>query len=178
MTKNLTYFIINLINGESMIEEIISNKSNFDLTKKSALSSEDEVFTSRSYAALLAKNAIPYSHKKVADNYIIVKRIFKFQAVQSRINNAEKQLLAKYDFNTLEFTTVKQMYEELALLQKWSASTDEKLKRDADTIMEIRTKELKFIDANSYANISNEIYKGYVALEHYYEEISRHKDSK
>lgn len=62
-----------------MIEEIISSKSNFDLTKKSAFSKEDEVFTSRSYAALLAKNTIPYSHKKLADNYIIVKRIFKFQ---------------------------------------------------------------------------------------------------
>ncbi len=161
-----------------MIEEIVSKKSDFDLTSKSSFSKADEAFTSRSFAALLAKNFIPYSHKKLADNYIIVKRIFKFQAVQSRINNTEKALLAKYDFNTLEYTTVKQMYEELRLLQKWSASTDEKLKHDADTIMEIRTRELKYIDANSYANISNEIYKGYIALEHYFEEISKYKDSK
>ncbi len=159
-----------------MIEEITTAKSNFDLTKKSAFSKEDEVFTSRSYAALLAKNTIPYSHKKLADNYMIIKRIFQFQAVQSRITAAEKQLLAKYDFNTLEYTTMKQMYEELALLQKWSASNDEKLKTDADTIMEIRTKELKFIDANSYVTISNEIYRGYVALEHYFEEISKFRD--
>lgn len=161
-----------------MIEEIVSKKSDFDLTLKSAFSRGDEVFTSRSFAALLAKNTIPLSHKKLADNYVIIKRIFKFQAVQSRISNSEKQLLAKYDFNTLEYTTVKQMYEELALLQKWSDSRNEKLKNDADTIMEIRTKELKFIDANSYVSISNEIYKGYVALEHYFEEISRYKDSK
>ncbi len=159
-----------------MIEEITTAKSNFDLTKKSAFSKEDEVFTSRSYAALLAKNTIPYSHKKLADNYMIIKRIFQFQAVQSRITAAEKQLLAKYDFNTLEYTTMKQMYEELALLQKWSASNDEKLKTDADAIMEIRTKELKFIDANSYVTISNEIYRGYVALEHYFEEISKFRD--
>lgn len=161
-----------------MIEEIVSKKSDFDLTSKSSFSKADEAFTSRSFAALLAKNFIPYSHKKLADNYIIVKRIFKFQAIQSRINNTEKALLAKYDFNTLEFTTVKQMYEELRLLQKWSASDDEKLKHDADTIMEIRTRELKFIDANSYANISNEIYKGYIALEHYFEEISKYKSNK
>lgn len=161
-----------------MIEEIVSKKSDFDLTLKSAFSRGDEAFTSRSFAALLAKNTIPLSHKKLADNYVIIKRIFKFQAVQSRISNSEKQLLAKYDFNTLEYTTVKQMYEELALLQKWSDSRNEKLKNDADTIMEIRTKELKFIDANSYVSISNEIYKGYVALEHYFEEISRYKDSK
>ena len=126
-----------------MIEEILDKKSNFDLTSKSAFSKEDDSFTSRSYAALLAKNAIPYSHRKVADNYTIVKRIFKFQAVNSRISNADKALLAKYDFNILEYTTVKQMYEELALLQKWSASQDVKLKNDADSILEIRAKELK-----------------------------------
>lgn len=178
MTKLLSYLMINLIDGGSMIEDIVSKKSDFDLTSKSTFSRGDDAFTSRSFAALLAKNFIPYSHKKLADNYIIIKRVFKFQAVQSRILNTEKQLLAKYDFNTLEFTTVKQMYEELELLQKWSASNDSKLKNDADTIMEIRTKELKYIDANSYATISNEIYKGYVALEHYYEEISKYKDSK
>ncbi len=159
-----------------MIEEILDKKSNFDLTSKSAFSKDDDSFTSRSYAALLAKNAIPYSHRKVADNYTIVKRIFKFQAVNSRISNADKALLAKYDFNVLEYTTVKQMYEELALLQKWSASQDVKLKNDADSILEIRAKELKYIDSNRYANVSNEIYKGYVALEHYFEEISKYKE--
>ena len=159
-----------------MPEDIIEKKSNFDLTSRSAFSREEEVFTSRSYAALLAKNIIPYSHRKIADNYVIVKRIFKFQAVMSRISNAEKSMLAKYDFNTLEFTTVKQMYEELALLQKWSVSGDEKLKADADLILEIRTNELKFIVANRYANISNEIYKGYLALENYFQEISKYND--
>lgn len=160
-----------------MIEEILDKKSNFDLTSKSAFSKDDDSFTSRSYAALLAKNAIPYSHRKVADNYTIIKRVFKFQAVSSRITNTERALLAKYDFNILEYTTVKQMYEELALLQKWSASQDVKLKNDADTILEIRAKELKYIDSNRYANISNEIYKGYIALEHYFEEISKYKSN-
>ena len=93
-----------------------------------------------------------------------------------RITNAEKSLLAKYDFNTLEYTTVKQMYEELALLQKWSMSNNPDLKQDSDAILEIRTKELKFIVATSYASISNEIYKGYLALESYFNEISKYND--
>ena len=159
-----------------MLEDILDKKSNFDLTSKSAFSRDDDVFTSRSYAALLAKNTIPYSHKKLADNYIIIKRVFKFQAVMSRITNTERALLNKYDFNTLEFTTIKQMYEELSLLQKWSESKDEKLKKDADEILEIRTKELKSIIATHYATISNEIYKGYIALEHYYQEISKYSE--
>ncbi len=159
-----------------MIEELIDKKSGFDLTSKSAFSNQEDTFTSRSHAALLAKNVIPYSHKRVADNYIVIKRIYKFQAVQSRITQTEKELLLKYDFNTLEYTTAKQMYEELALLQKWSSSDNLQLKADSDKIVEIRGKELKFIDANCYVTISNEIYKGYVALSHYFEEISKFKN--
>ena len=159
-----------------MIDEIIEKKSGFDLTSKSVLSNQEDSFTSRSHAALLAKNFIPYSHKRVANNYIVIKRIYKFQAVQSRITQSEKELLLKYDFNTLEFTTAKQMYEELALLQKWSSSPNLQLKADADKIIEIRAKELKYIDSNRYANVSNEIYKGYLALENYFMEISKYND--
>ncbi len=154
-----------------MLENILDKKSNFDLTSKSTFSNESDIFTSRSYAALLARNTIPYFHRKLADNYVIIKKVFKFQAVMSRISNVEKALLKKYDFNTLEFTTMKQMYEELTLLQKWSV--DSKLKDDAEKLLEIRVKELKFLDASRYASISNEIYNGYMALEHYLQEISR-----
>jgi len=159
-----------------MPEDLIEKKSNFDLTSRSAFSRDEDVFTSRSFAALLAKNIIPYSHKKMADNYVIIKRVFKFQAVLSIITKIERNLLAKYDFNTLEFTTVKQMYEELALLQKWAVSNDETLRKESDEILEIRTKELKYIIATSYASISNEIYKGYLALENYFIEISKYSD--
>ena len=154
-----------------MLENILDKKSNFDLTSKSTFSNDSDVFTSRSYAALLARNSIPYYHRQHADNYVIIKKVFKFQAVMSRISNTEKALLKKYDFNTLEFTTMKQMYEELTLLQKWAS--DEKLKEDAEKLLEIRIKELKFLDASRYASVSNEIYNGYMALEHYLIEISR-----
>lgn len=154
-----------------MAENIIEKKSGFDLTSKSSFSSETDVFTSRSYAAFLARNTVPYSHRRLADNYAIIKRVFKFQAVMSRISNTEKSLLQKYDFNTLEFTTMKQMFEEIALLQKWS--NDVKLKNDAEKIFEIRVKELKYLDASSYVTVSNEIYNGWMALEHYLLEISR-----
>ncbi len=157
-----------------MPENLIEKKSNFDLTSRSAFSRDDDVFTSKSYAALLAKNIIPHSHRETADRYVIVKRVFKFQAVMPRITNTEKALLAKYDFNTLEYTTVKQMYEELALLQQWALSADENLKKNSEAILEIRTKELKYIVATSYATISNEIYRGYLALENYFVEISKY----
>lgn len=157
-----------------MPEDLIEKKSNFDITSRSTFSRTDEVFTSRSVVALLAKNIIPYSHKKIADNYVIVKRIFKFQAVMPRITNQEKSLLNKYNFDILEYTTVKKMYEELALLQQWSQ--DDSMKDISDKILEIRTKELKFIIATGYASVSNEICKGYLALENYFFEISKYAD--
>ncbi len=154
-----------------MLEDIMHKTSNFDLTSKSTFSKDDEVFTSRSYAALLAKNVVPISHKKAANNYTIINRVFKFQAVMSRITNVEKALLTKYNFKTLEFTTAKEMYEQLELLQQLTLHPE--YQKDADEIIEIRTKELKFIIASRYATISNEIYKGYIALESYFKEISR-----
>lgn len=139
---------------------------------QSSFSSENDTFTSLSTTALLAKNLVPPSHRRVADNYMIIKRIYKFQVVQSRISNQEIALLKKYDFNTLESSTVKQINEELAYLKKWSLSPNEILSQDADDIMQIRAKELKLIVANKYA-LSSEIYNGYKALERYFEEITK-----
>lgn len=140
---------------------------------KSILSTEDDLFTALSTSALLAKSAVPYSHKRIADNYVIIKRIYRFQAVQSRITNAEIALLKRYDFNTLEYSTIKQVNDELSYLKKWSTSPNELLRKDADTILQIRCKELKFIVASRYSTLSNEIYSGYKALDRYFEEISK-----
>ena len=140
---------------------------------QSSLSNSDDAFTALSTSALLAKSAVPYSHRRVADNYVIIKRIYRFQAVQSRISNSEIQLLKKYDFNTLEFSTIKQINEELSYLKKWSTSNNELLRKDADNILQIRCKELKYIVASKYTTVTNEIYNGYKALERYFEEISK-----
>ncbi|MBE7713337.1 MAG: hypothetical protein E7Z87_06305 [Cyanobacteria bacterium SIG26] len=156
-----------------MLEPMIKNKSKFDLTSKSAFSSDNDTFTSRSFSALLAKNNVPISHKSIADNYLIVNKVFKFQACLSRISNVEKALLERYDFNTLEFTTMKQMYEELSTLQKWACSDDKEMKNLSDNILLIRVKELKFLEASRYVSVSNEIYTGHIALSQYLKEISK-----
>ena len=70
-----------------MLEQMNENKSTFDLTSRSAFSNENDTFTSRSFAALLAKNNVPASHKRIADNYLIIKKVFKFQACIILISN-------------------------------------------------------------------------------------------
>ena len=117
---------------------------------QSTLSRDDDSFTALSTSALLAKSAVPYSHRRIADNYVIIKRVYRFQAVQSRITNADVQLLKKYDFNTLEYSTIKQINEELSYLKKWSTSNNELLRKDADNLLQIRCKELKYIVASRY----------------------------
>lgn len=140
---------------------------------ESAFSDENDKFTSLSTSALLAKNAVPQAHKRVADNYMVIKRIYKFQVVQSRISNQELALLKKYDFNPLEYTTIKQVNEELSYLKKWSFSANETLAKDADEIIQIRAKELKFLSASNYYALALEAHNGYKALERYFEEISK-----
>lgn len=59
-------------------------------------------------------------------------------------------------------------------MKKWSMSLDENLKSDADKIIEIRAKELRYLAACRYTLITNEIYNGYMALEKYFEDISKY----
>ena len=104
---------------------------------------------------------------------MVIKKIYGTPVVKSRITNQERALLAKYDFNPLEYSTIKQINEELSYLKKWSTSGNELLRKDADNLLQIRSKELKYIVASRYATVTNEIYNGYKALEKYFEEISK-----
>lgn len=157
-----------------MTEKTVKDKKTIlPVITQSTFSNENDTFTSLSTSALLAKNAVPNSHRRVADNYVIIKRVYKFQVVQSRITNQELAILKKYDFSPLEFSTIKQINEELAYLKKWAFSSNELLIKDADDIIQIRAKELKFVAASKYSALSGEVYDGYKALERYFEEITK-----
>lgn len=155
----------------------IENNNRFLLesTNLSSLSSDDDKFSALSTSAMLARGEVPESHKRIADNYMIIQKVFGIPTVKPRLSNAEKTLLSKYDFNLLEFSTIKQINEELSFLKKWSLSQDNNLKADADRLIEIRAKELKFLVATRYASVTNEIYSGYKAVERYLEEISKYQ---
>ena len=73
----------------------------------------------------------------------------------------------------IEYSTIKQINEELSYLKKWATSGNELLRKDADALLQIRSKELKYIVASRYSTVTDEIYNGYKALERYFEEISK-----
>jgi len=120
------------------------------------------------------RRGVPESHRRIADNFMIIKKIFGHPVVQSKTTEDEKLLLAKYDFNTLEFTTEKQMEDEIVFLKKWSYSNNKELQQAADDIIKIRAKELKYLIATNYVTITNSVYKGHRILEKYLEDISKY----
>lgn len=176
MTNTFRSIMMFLYIRDLLMESYTYSNNNLvtQTTGLSALSTENDKFSSLSTSALLAKSEVPPSHRRVADNYMIIKKIYGFSAVQSRLTNAEKALLAKYDFNPLEYSTIKQINEELVYLKKWSVSPEPVLREEADELIQIRCKELKYIISSSYANITNEIYNGYMALNRYFEDISKY----
>ena len=127
-----------------------------------------------SMSSLIQSGNLPVSHKKCADNYNIIKKVFGFSAVNSTISNYEKAFLKRHDFNVLEYTTGQKMALELEKLKKWSLDDDKYTQSIGDTIIQIRLKELKFLCASNYASVSSEIYDGYKVLDRYFESITKY----
>lgn len=123
--------------------------------------------------ALLANGRVPSSHKRFADNYIIIKRLYKTQSLKCCLLITETALLEKYNFPSLAKLSIKEVNREILLLQEWAFSENSVLKNDADNLMQIRSKELRHILSSGYALYSNEINNGYRALEKYFEEITK-----
>lgn len=142
-----------------------------DITK--VVESREDYGSELPISAMLAKSGVPYSHRRIADNYVFMRKIYEFQIVQPRITNSERNFLFRYNFNTLENTTIGQVNAQLALLKSWSMSTEDKLRNDSDTLLQIRVKELKFILSNKYALATNEIYNGYKAIDVYLNEMNK-----
>ena len=141
---------------------------------KSTLSSSNDEFSELSTTALLARKSVPALHRELANNYVLIKKIYKFPAVRSSITEQDKTLLNKYSFNSLAETSIETTNKELELIRKMSADQDAQIRLDAEELIKIRTKELKCIVASRYPKYSNEIDNGYMAIEKYFEEISKY----
>ena len=83
-------------------------------------------------------------------------------------------MLEKYDFQPLAETSIEKVNRELELMRNMSANENEETRNDSDELIKIRTKELKYIVASRYSSFCSEINNGYMALERYFEEISKY----
>ena len=131
-----------------------------------------DVLNSLGMEAMVARSEIPPSHRRIANSYMLMKNFYGTPVVQGQITKEELNLLRKYDFYRLEYCTVRQINEDIAFLQRQSISLNTTARMDADKILEIRAKELRFLAASRYTKVTNELNSGYLAIEKYFEMIS------
>ena len=129
-------------------------------------------FENISLQSLFKKSRISPRQKEIANNYMVIKKIFGFSAVNSRVSNSEAGLLRQYSLKPLEETTYRSMVNELETLIEWSKTGKKKKKMHSDNIFEIRVKELKFLQANNSLLKLGELYDGYSVLEKYIEYLA------
>lgn len=141
-------------------------------TNSSTIESNNTKFNNNN---IISRGYVPESHKMAADSFMIIKKIFGNPVVQCKPTKEEMNFLARYDFNPIEFSTYKQIEEELSLLKKWSYSKNNEIQRASDKIISIRSKELKYLIAINYITVTNDIYNGHKALEKYLENISKYR---
>lgn len=119
------------------------------------------------------RRGVPESHRRMADNLMIIKKVYGYSVVQPQITDEERELLSKYEFNPLEKSTTKQIEDELIFLNRWNYSRNKELQEAAESIIQIRAKELKNMIATRFVS-ANINYNGYKVLEKYFEEISKY----
>lgn len=146
------------------------NKIDFFRTQKTSM--QTGTYENISMQSLIKKGRVSVKQKEIANNYMVIKKIFGFCAVHSRISATDNALLKHYNMKPLEESGSLQIIKELEILIDWYNSSDAVLKSNSDKIFEIRVKELKFLQANHSMLSLGELNNGYQVLEKYIEYLA------
>ena len=132
-----------------------------------------DYYSNLNTSVALGKSQVPSKHKQIASNYVLIKRIFGSCAAAIPITNADKAVLARHGFMTLENTSIAHVNRQIEQLKNWANSGDILLGAYANELFEIRMKELKFLRLSIASARASEFQDGYLALEKYIEYIAR-----
>ena len=132
-----------------------------------------DVYANINTAVALAKVHVPIKHKQLAANYVLIKKIFGSCTAAIPITNADRAVLARHGFQTLESTNIAQMNRQIEQLKAWANSGDILLSAYASELFEIRIKELKYLRVVFNSGRIKELQDGWEALEKYVEFIAR-----
>jgi len=139
-------------------------------TKKGA---NNDVYANINTAVALAKSFVPIRHKQLAANYVLIKKIFGSCTAAIPITNADRAVLSRHGFLSLESSTISQVNRQIEQLKAWANSGDILLSAYANELFEIRIKELKYIRVTFNSGRLVELKDGWEALEKYVEYIAR-----
>lgn len=127
----------------------------------------NDYYSSLNTTVVLAKSHVPVKHKQLAANYVLIRKIFGFCSAAIPITNADRAILSRHGYSTLENTSVAQINRQIEQLKNWSNSGDILLNVYANELFEIRIKELKYLRLTMSSERSVEFKDGYKALEKY-----------
>lgn len=162
------------MSNNSLKENKTVSTDNFEIISGYTSDLNQSNFNTLGKSSMLARTSVPESHKKTANSFMLIKKLFGFSAIQAPINFEDRKTLADFNFDVLERSSLKQMNEELTFLKRWSKSNDQRLRDASDKIIEIRAKELKYLISSSYRDITDERHNAYKGLERYFEVIAHY----
>ena len=139
------------------------------IEKKDYLS---EYYSNVNTAVALGKSGVPFKHKQLASNYVLIKKIFGSSIASIPITNSDKATLSRHGFSKLENSTISEINRQIEQLKQWSNSGDILLCAYANELFEIRIKELKYMCISVSKERKCEFEEGYKALEKYVEYIA------
>lgn len=163
----------NQINYQDILCEDLENYA------KDLYMDENEIDSNKlntfNHASIYDRGEVPESHRRLADSYMIVKKIYGNPVVQCKITKEEAEFLEKYNFKPLSECNNKEMEEELFLLRKWKTNGSKVFQNLSEMIINIRIKELKTVVSRTFINSGAYEQTGYKVLETYLENISKYK---
>ena len=149
-----------------------SNSSCLYTSSKRA-SKGNDYYSNINTAVALGRTHVPVRHKQLASNYVLIKKIFGSCAAAIPISNADRAILSRHGFMTLESSNISQVNRQIEQLKSWSNSGDILLGAYANELFEIRIKELKYLRLTISSGRYTEFQDGWEALEKYIEYIAR-----
>lgn len=154
--------------------ENLQTEDNFKIIADYTSDLDIQTFNPLGTYAMVARSEIPKDHIKVADAFMLIKKLFGFSAVHSKISFEEQKFLSIHGMNPLELSNINAINQEIITLKEKSQSPNKENQKIAYKILQIRAKELKYIIYNNYKDVTLSGYTGYKALERYFEVITKY----
>lgn len=126
-----------------------------------------------SLSGLFLRSKVSIEQRALANNYVMLKKIFSYTVVQPKVTNGEYKFLDENNIAPLEYTAAKEMHDELMKIVDLTNSNNSNKIELANKIFAIRVKELKYILANVPKVRLSEMKDGYIVLDKYLEFIAR-----
>lgn len=124
-------------------------------------------------AVALGKTHVPFKHRQLASNYMLIKKVFGFCAASIPITSADRATLSRHGYQPLESSSISTVNRQIEQMKEWANNGDILLTTYANELFEIRIKELKYLRLSISSGRSVEFQDGYKAFEKYVEYIAR-----